>query len=362
MRAVLGQRLGMGFLPDLEMMARGGTLALLALWSLILIRWHWRLPAARYAVLLCATVACHLIAIMPQPVPGSVALNWVVEVGSGITSGAFWLVARSWFNDEQRHRRWPILLVGALAVLPLLAMYLEVDGGGIPRRIVGTIWRLATFGFAGAGIYIAWRGRADDLVELRRRVRTGLIWSVGAYVALVNTVEIWIFQFGAPYELRSLLVVGIAALTFALCTAIFNLRDNGLFGPPLLEREDELRRDDPDADLLAGRLATLMATEKPWRDETLSVASLAARLGIPEYRLRRLVNGHLGHRNFAAYLNGFRLDEVRAALADPSQREVPIVTIALDAGFGSLAPFNRAFRDVEGLTPTEYRAKALGSA
>lgn len=352
----------MDMLAQVEMAARGGAFALLALWSLILVRWHWRLPAARYAVLLCATVVCHLIAILPDPVPGPPIMNLLVEVGSGTTSGVFWLVSRSWFDDEQRLGRWPVLLVAGSAMLPVLAMYFEADGGGMRQVVVGTIWRLATFGFAGAGIFTAWRGRADDLVELRRRVRTGLIWSVGGYVALVNTVEIWIFQFDAPHELRSLLVVGIAVLTFGLCATIFNLRDDGLFGPPLMRREDEFRRDDPDADALATRLAALMTAEKPWRDETLSVASLASRLGIPEYRLRRLVNGHLGHRNFAAYLNAFRLGEVRSALADPDQREVPIVTIALDAGFGSLAPFNRAFRDLEGLTPTEYRQKALGAA
>ncbi len=351
----------MDLIVQVEMAARGGAFALLTLWSLILLRWHWRLPAARYTVLLCVTVGCHLIAILPDSVPGPQIFEVLVEVGSGTTAGVFWLVSRSWFDDEQRLGRWPTVLVAASALLPMSAMYFETIDQAMPRAIIGTIWRLSTFAFAGAGIYTAWRGRADDLVELRRRVRTGLIWSVGAYVALVNTVEIWIFQFGAPHELRSLLVVGIALLTLGLCVTILNLRDDGLFGPPLVRREDDVRRDDPEAEAWATRLAALMIAEKPWRDETLSVASLAARLGIPEYRLRRLVNGHLGHRNFASYLNGFRLGEVRSALVDPSQREVPIVTIALDAGFGSLAPFNRAFRDQEGLTPTEYRQRALGA-
>jgi AraC-like DNA-binding protein len=49
------------------------------------------------------------------------------------------------------------------------------------------------------------------------------------------------------------------------------------------------------------------------------------------------------------------LVEAEAALADPSQAEVPILTIALDAGFGSIGPFNRAFKAHTGLTPTEYR-------
>jgi AraC-like DNA-binding protein len=78
---------------------------------------------------------------------------------------------------------------------------------------------------------------------------------------------------------------------------------------------------------------------------------------VPEYRLRRAINRGLGARNFNAYLNSFRIAEAKAALADPAQRDVPVLTIALDAGFGSLAPFNRAFRAETGCTPTEYRAK-----
>ncbi|MFI4995652.1 MAG: helix-turn-helix domain-containing protein [Hyphomicrobiales bacterium] len=44
-----------------------------------------------------------------------------------------------------------------------------------------------------------------------------------------------------------------------------------------------------------------------------------------------------------------------AALADPGQASVPILTIALDAGFSSIGPFNRAFKARTGQTPSEYR-------
>jgi len=44
--------------------------------------------------------------------------------------------------------------------------------------------------------------------------------------------------------------------------------------------------------------------------------------------------------------------------ADPAQADVPVLTIALDAGFQSLARFNRAFKADTGLTPTEFRRRA----
>ena len=49
----------------------------------------------------------------------------------------------------------------------------------------------------------------------------------------------------------------------------------------------------------------------------------------------------------------------RPALADPVQANVPILTIALDTGFQSLAPFNRAFKTTAGMTPREYRRAHL---
>jgi AraC-like DNA-binding protein len=107
-------------------------------------------------------------------------------------------------------------------------------------------------------------------------------------------------------------------------------------------------------------LRRLIAHDRIYREQDLSIASLSQKLDIPEYRLRRLINGQLGHRNFSAFVNGYRLAEAEAALRDPGQADVPILTIALDAGFGSIGPFNRAFKAQTGLTPTEYRRAYLG--
>ena len=48
----------------------------------------------------------------------------------------------------------------------------------------------------------------------------------------------------------------------------------------------------------------------------------------------------------------------RSLALDPGQKEVPVLTIALDAGFQSIGPFNRAFKAATGLTPTEFRRLA----
>ena len=69
----------------------------------------------------------------------------------------------------------------------------------------------------------------------------------------------------------------------------------------------------PDAALLAA-LSRLIDHDKVYREPDLSIASLAQKLDIPEYRLRRLINEQLGHRNFSAFINGYRLAEAEGGL------------------------------------------------
>jgi AraC-like DNA-binding protein len=110
--------------------------------------------------------------------------------------------------------------------------------------------------------------------------------------------------------------------------------------------------------LLLNRLEQLMTKECIFREERLTIGALASRLAVPEERLRRAINESLGYRNFNAFINHYRLEDAKKALSDPSQHGVPVVTIAMDAGFQSLGPFNRAFKADTGMTPTEYRRMA----
>jgi AraC-like DNA-binding protein len=125
--------------------------------------------------------------------------------------------------------------------------------------------------------------------------------------------------------------------------------------------EIEAANGDPDdiPPLLLRRLDHLMTVERVYRQEGLTIGGLAAKLDLPEYRLRQAINEGLGYRNFNAFLNRYRINEAKTALSDPSQRDVAVLTIAMDAGFQSIGPFNRAFKAETSLTPTEFRRDAL---
>lgn len=343
---------------QVDLMARGGSLTLLALWSWILLRDYRGVLSARLAVAMNVAIGCYLIVTTGWFRSLSLA-GLVLALGAGSAAALFWLFARAWFNDHRHVSPLGIALV-VFALLNTLVLQLSFPEGGLLPIITGVLFRVNQFAFATAALWEVWRGRAGDLVEGRRRLRSVLVATVAAYVALIAVTEISA-QAGLM-DASAIRVVGGAAVIviFGFCAAMLGMRQADLFGPPLTAGEPAKRALLEAEDPLASRLRTHMAAMLPYRDETLSIAALAAQLGEPEYRLRRTINQHLGHRNFAQFLNGYRLAEVKAALSDPAQRDVPIITIALDAGFGSLGPFNRAFREAEGMTPSEFRSGMAG--
>ncbi|MEL6412175.1 MAG: helix-turn-helix domain-containing protein, partial [Pseudomonadota bacterium] len=100
-----------------------------------------------------------------------------------------------------------------------------------------------------------------------------------------------------------------------------------------------------------------MQDENVWLNPTLNIVGLAGKLAVTEHRLRRFINKRLGYRNFSSYINDYRIDAIKEALDQLEKRDIPILTIALDHGFNSLPPFNRAFKLREGVTPSVYRAR-----
>ncbi len=64
----------------------------------------------------------------------------------------------------------------------------------------------------------------------------------------------------------------------------------------------------------------------------------------------------LGFENFNRMINHHRIEQAKRLLIDPDRRS--ILEIAFDCGFGSVGPFNRAFKAETGTTPRAYRREA----
>lgn len=275
-------------------------------------------------------------------------LAWVFSVAA---PGLFWAFAVTLFDD--RKVALPILIIPLLVLLGAGGFALALPEF---ETIAWTVHNLAAALLFLHALLLVWRGWRDDLVEARRRLRGGVLAAAGVYGVAVVSVQLWELARGPADALSPFAAVALCSLATAGLVAF--ARPNEELLDPLEERAGRAGEasTDPAADALAQRLDVLLRNERVYRDESLTIGSLASRLGVPEYRLRQLIKRRLGYRNFASLLNQWRLEEAKLALRDPTQREVPISTIAFDCGFGSLGPFNRAFKVDTGMTPTDYRA------
>lgn len=60
-------------------------------------------------------------------------------------------------------------------------------------------------------------------------------------------------------------------------------------------------------------------------------------------------------QNFYNYVNQHRIKYAENMLKDPEESEESILMIAYNSGFQSKTSFNKAFKSINGLTPSEYR-------
>lgn len=342
-------------MPPVELALRAGTAAIFLVTGIVLLRDWRRTESGPFGGLLALSVAIVSVAYVD-------AFSWLhplqlVAIG---TPALFWTWTGAVFVDDFRPS-WRDAL--AWAVLPLLAAF----------NLYASwpwIWTAENVLVLTFVLLAAWRtlaGLRDDLLERRRRLRPLLAVLAVLYASSQALRDL--FSTGQPASGSGRIVEAALLAALALAFALVALRVGfSLDGPPVVDTETEKRApvadrppvaeaSDPDDALLA-RLLRLMQEEKVYRQEGFGLGALVAALEVPEYRLRRLIHQRLGHRNFSSFVNGYRLAEATAALADPGQADVPILTIALDAGFQSIGPFNRAFKAETGLTPTAYRKQA----
>ena len=340
---------------------RGALIALLALVIAALLP-QWRharhTTLVRLAVALSASLIVQTVSASPwverELACGPQAPGVGVSLGTAVV---FWLFARAVFEDGFRLRAWHGALWAAVAAYGATVC---VWGGWWPGWVVMRAIPV-TFALLGlAAVVGPWR---VDLVEARRRLR-GLVVGGGSAYALTQ-VAMRVGSGGGGLSDGAALtdVVLLLVLTTLIAGRLLVPRAQTLWGepepPPAPPPAPAV---DPQDERVAQALAAYMGGERGYAQEGLSLATLAERLATPEYRLRRVINQHLGHRNFNAYVNGLRLAEAQRRLADPAERGLPVLSIALDVGFGSIGPFNRAFKADTGLTPTEFRARSLADS
>lgn len=338
--------------------------ALLVMLLLLVSELRRRLPlwrATRVGTLMAAGLCVQIISSTPW---FEATVPWVwqapavaISVGN---AALFWVFAQALFMDDFKWQPWH---VGAWLTVVALTLWNCATGWQHAHPLGLALQRAVPLVFAVLAVVTASRQWHADLVESRRRLRRFIVATGTAY-----TLTMLALRLASPHgrlsDASSLLDIALLLVIVGGATwRLLRMQDLELVAapafvapPPDQAAATVASPDKPNIDdePLAQALHQAMTQDHAYRSEDLTVASLAQRLKTPEYRLRRVINQRLGHRNFNAYVNAFRIDEAKAALANAAQRDLPVLSIALESGFQSIGPFNRAFKAATGLTPSEF--------
>jgi AraC-like DNA-binding protein len=339
--------------------------ALLAMLLLLVSEMRSRLPswpATRVGTLMAAGLCVQIVSATPW-FEANIQWAWqtpavAVSVGN---AALFWVFVQALFLDNFKWTAWH---VGAWSAVVALTLWNCATGWQHAHPVALALQRAVPLVFAVLAVVTASRQWQSDLVESRRRLRRFIVVTGTAYTLTMLGLRLAspsgrLSDASSVLDVALLLViVGGAALKLIHMKELELVAAPASIEPVIDQKKYAVTppdRLDVNDEPLEQALLQAMTQDHAYRSEDLTVASLAQRLKAPEYRLRRVINQRLGHRNFNAYINGFRIDEAKAALANPAQRELPVLSIALESGFQSIGPFNRAFKAATGLTPSEFR-------
>ena len=105
-------------------------------------------------------------------------------------------------------------------------------------------------------------------------------------------------------------------------------------------------------------LKKAMEQDALYLDPSLNLTLLSGHTGIAPKTISAVLNQYL-HTSFNEFINEYRIREFKKRVVEANLQHLTITGIAFDCGFNSQATFQRTFKQVTGMSPSEYRKSVI---
>lgn len=121
----------------------------------------------------------------------------------------------------------------------------------------------------------------------------------------------------------------------------------------LEKRFDSLAEEENDSHVeLFNQIVDLMKVERPFLNPDYSISDLGDRLNTNKKYISQAINTHSSF-NFNSFINSYRIDEAKRMIITNGS-SVSLKVISFEAGFNNHTTFYRQFKEITGLTPTQF--------
>lgn len=105
-------------------------------------------------------------------------------------------------------------------------------------------------------------------------------------------------------------------------------------------------------------LKKAMDDDRLYLNPNLNLATLADHTGITQKIISAVINQHL-HKSFNEFVNEYRIEAFKEKIMQRETDNFTIAGIAFGCGFNSQATFQRTFKQITGISPSEFRRNSL---
>jgi AraC-like DNA-binding protein len=220
---------------------------------------------------------------------------------------------------------------------------------------IPTPFRLPLAFVLGAG-YLLWLGkRLFDLRAERTQFRLEIFVLGAVFIIAIAVSILGFFQALLPHKLFYSLYASAIGLAFFGVHLILGLRPS--LANDVRETAESASYANStlhhlDCDVLVARLTVLFDQENIYKETGITLPLVAGRLGISAHQLSELLNVRLG-KGFSRFLREARIEAAKIVLRD--EPSASVLSVGLSVGFTSQSNFYEAFREIEGMTPGQYR-------
>lgn len=109
----------------------------------------------------------------------------------------------------------------------------------------------------------------------------------------------------------------------------------------------------PFADELFEKIELVMREKQLYKDVNFNISKLSTVMDINNSYISKSIRAK-GYPNFNNYLNMHRIECVKRLLNESDIEKVTLMYIYTEAGFSNQSTFNRVFKQMENITPSEY--------
>jgi AraC-like DNA-binding protein len=152
--------------------------------------------------------------------------------------------------------------------------------------------------------------------------------------------------------LTVLLVNGLFVFALLNGRKLLHLNVPGGSEVDLGEKEQEIQ----DLPAKLNQIDIAISQHKLYLDSQINLERFAEKVGIRPRELSVIINSHY-EKNFFEFINHHRIEEAKRLLADPKSVNLTILDILFQSGFNSQSAFQRFFKRLVGVAPSEYRRR-----